>query len=102
MTESDTRSCPRFSEFSTEENPLEGDKKRLDDILNQEIRLIGYKICRSKFKDTDYTTLQFELDGKIFITFTGSQVIADQIRRYGAMIPFRTTIKRINKYYTFT
>lgn len=42
------------------------------------------------------------IDGKTTITFTGSNVLIEQIERYKAEIPFYTTIKKIDRYYTFT
>jgi len=47
-------------------------------------------------------TLQFKLDDKISVMFTGSNVLRDQIERYKTEIPFITTIKKIDRYYTFT
>ena len=75
---------------------------RLDDILNQEILIIGYKLARSKYQENNYVTLQFEKDGERCVAFTGSQVVAEQIEKYAANIPFYATIKKINKYYTLT
>ena len=95
-----------FSEFSTEEKPLEGDKIRIDEALNREMEICAFKIGNSKFEDSKgkYVTLQvkFTGDNKPRVVFTGSEVIAEQCRKYEENIPFITTIKKINKYYTFT
>ena len=56
----------------------------------------------SKNKSGEYLTIQFELNGNKRIFFTGSDVLIDQIKRYGKEIPFETVIKKINRYYTFT
>jgi hypothetical protein len=37
---------PKFSDFSEEHVGLEGDKKKVEDILNKEILVIGYRIGR--------------------------------------------------------
>ncbi|MEA3338623.1 MAG: hypothetical protein U9R15_01525 [Chloroflexota bacterium] len=93
---------PRFSDFAEEENPLEGEKKKLDEIVNMEILVTGFKIGKSKYKDRDYLTLQFENgDGKC-IVFTGSGVLIKQTQKYEDMMPFYTTIKKVNSYYTLT
>jgi hypothetical protein len=93
---------PRFSDFAREEKPLDGNKMRIDDLLNQEILIIGYNLSRSKYQDTNYVTIQFERDGNHYVVFTGSQVVADQIEKYSENIPFYATIRKINKYYTLT
>jgi len=45
---------PKFSDFSEEEVGLEGDKKKVEEILNKEILVLGYKIGRSRYRDKDY------------------------------------------------
>jgi hypothetical protein len=36
------------------------------------------------------------------LEFTGSQVLLDQCKSYEAELPFLTTVKRIEKYFSFT
>ncbi len=93
---------PKFKDFAEEEGPLEGKKRKIDEILNTEILIIGYRIGSSKYKNRDYLTLQFINDGNKYIVFTGSDVLMRQIRKYEAKIPFYTKIVRINNYYTMS
>lgn len=94
---------PHFSDFAEETKPFEGDKKKTEDILNTEILIIDFKVKASKHhKDSQYVTIQFKIDDEIFITFNGSRVLAEQIEKYKDSIPFYTTIKKIDKYYTLT
>jgi len=84
----------RFCEFSEEEPTLDGDKIRLDDILNIELVITGYKISGSKYgknKSGKCLTLQIEVDGKKRVMFTGSDVLIGQIERYSENIPFMTS-----------
>jgi len=95
----------RFSDFSKEQEVLDGDKVKLDSILNQEITIIGYSVKKSQYeknKSGDYLTVQFEMNGEKQIFFTGSDVLIDQLNRYMEEIPFVTTIKKINRYYTLS
>lgn len=46
--------------------------------------------------------LQYELDGKKYVSFTNSEVLIRQIEQYADEIPFLTTIVKRNSYYTFT
>ena len=95
----------RFSDFAEEETGLEGDKVKVDDILNREILVIAYRIRNSKFSKNNsgkYLTIQFELDSGKHIFFTGSDVLIDQMEKYGQEIPFCVTVKKINRYYTFS
>lgn len=93
---------PKFSEFAKESVALDGEKMKIKDILNQEILVLGHSIHRSKFKDENYLTLQFELNEKRSIIFTGSCVLMDQIEKYADKIPFLAVIRDFGKYYAFT
>ena len=97
----------RFAEFATEEKSLDGDKIRIDDVLNHELVINAYKVSNSKYPDSkhgNYVTLQVvdPNTDKQMVIFTGSQVIASQCEKYKCQMPFVATIKKINKYYTFT
>jgi len=91
----------KFSDFS-DEKIFDGDKIKINDIINNEIIIIEYKIGSSKYKDKDYLTLQIKYNDEKFVIFTGSNVLIDQIKKYENKIPFITTIRKINKYYSFT
>lgn len=94
-----------FSEFSQEAVPLEGEKEKLENIIDQEIVVVGCRIRHSRFSKNvfgEYLTLQFNRDGKLFVCFTGSDVLIDQMKKYEKEIPFQTTIKKIHRYFTFT
>lgn len=94
---------PKFGDFAEDSKPFEGDKKRIDDILNQEILIIDFKIRESKKRqDSSYATIQFNQKEKNFILFTGSTVLIDQLEKYKDTLPFYATIKKIDRYYTFT
>jgi len=94
---------PHFSDFADETKPLEGAKKKIDEVLNQEILIIDFKIKDSKHhKDSQYLTLQFRIANDTFILFNGSRVLSDQLEKYKDNLPFYATIKKIDKYYTFT
>jgi hypothetical protein len=95
----------RFADFSEEPVPLDGDKIKIDDILNREIEIIGFRIGRTKYSKNQsgkYVTLQIKLDGKIYVVFTGSDIVISQIEKYAEQIPFLSTIKKINRYYTLS
>ena len=93
---------PKFSDFSEEDAGLEGDKKKIEDILNKEILLIGFRIGRSNYREKDYLTLQFKNGGNDYIVFTGSEVLIKQAQKYEDKMPFHTTIKKISNYYTMS
>jgi len=99
----------RFSDFAQEAHALEGDKMRLDDILNTEMVVTGFDIRTSRYtknKSGNYLTLQFYLHGEdpaaARVVFTGSDILIDQILKYENEIPFITQIKKINRYYTLS
>jgi len=93
----------RFSDFSQEETALDGDKIRIDSLINQELAITGYRIRKSRYSKNesgDYLTLQIEIDGSTYVCFTGSDVLIEQVKKYAEEIPFIATIKKINRYYT--
>jgi hypothetical protein len=92
----------RFGDFAEEET-FDGDKIKLDEILNKEILVAGYKIKDShQKKGTQYLTIHFELGGEKHVTFTGSVVLMDQLKKYESHLPFLAVIKKINRHYTFS
>jgi len=94
----------RFSDFA-KENILDGDKIKIESVLNKEVKIVGFTIKNSRYSKNrtgDYLTLQIELDGEKHVIFTGSDVLIDQMKKYGDQIPFLATIRKINKYYSLT
>ena len=95
----------RFSDFCQEAKPLDGAKTKIEDALNREILITGFKITHSKYNDNGHgkcLTLQYEVDGGRNVMFTGSTVLIDQIEKYGDEIPFVTTVRKIDRYYTLS
>lgn len=96
----------RFSDFATAPNILDGSKIRIDDILNQEIEIVGHRITDSKYKKNTSgkcLTIQFiGKDGERHVVFTGSDVLISQVEKYAGEIPFYATIKKIDRYYTLS
>lgn len=102
MLHSDSNNYPKFSDFAEDIKLFEGTKKRIDDILNQEILILDFKIKESKQRlGTPYATIQFRQNDTNYIIFTGSEVLIDQLNKYRENLPFYTVIKKIDKYYTF-
>jgi len=96
----------RFSEFAEAATPLEGTKKKLDDILNRDLIICDCKVSESKYNENgckEYAIIQFKEANKeeLFVVFTGSKVLIEQCENNKAMMPFIAVIKKINKYYTF-
>jgi hypothetical protein len=93
----------RFSDFAQEPTPLDGEKARLDDVLNCEMVVTGCSIKQSKYsknRSGKYLTLQFKIDDVTRVCFTGSDVLIGQMERYENEMPFVATIRKINRYYT--
>ena len=95
--------CDKFANFAKDKLPMPGKKKRLDEILNREILITDFRITKSKRKEgTDCLQIQFVLDDDVFVAFTGSSVLSDQIQAARENIPFKGTVVRIDKYYSFS
>ena len=95
----------KFRDFAQENLPLDGDKIRLDEVINRELLITGYSIKRSKYDKNNSgkcLTLQVELDNAHRVVFTGSDVLIEQLEKYGDQVPFWATIKKIDRYYTLS
>lgn len=95
----------RFSDFAEPTKILDGDKIRIDEIINVEVMVIGFRISESKYeknKSGKCLTLQVEMNGVRRVVFTGSDVLIGQIEQYGTNIPFLSTLKKIDRYYTLS
>ena len=93
----------KFSDFaSPEDSRLGGEKKKLKEILGTEILLKNYRIAKSKRNSGDYITIQFELGGQLYVVFTGSLVIMDQVKKYKENLPFLTTIVEIGNSFSLS
>ncbi len=94
-----------FADFAEELGLLDGDKIRIESVLNKELVVIGHAVRDSQFsknKSGKYLTLQIEVDGERRVVFTGSDVLIEQLEKYAEMIPFQATIKKIDKFYTLS
>ena len=94
----------RFADFS-EEEVLEGNKIRIDNILNNEVKITGYSIKTSRYSKNEsgkYLTLQVEIDQEKFVIFTGSDVLINQMDKYGEEVPFVATVRKIKNYFSLT
>ena len=93
----------RFSDFAQAPKLLESSKVRIDDVLNVELEVVGFKVKESRYdKNTsgNYLTLQIVMNQEKHIIFTGSEVLLEQLTQYEEQLPFVATIKKIDKYYT--
>lgn len=95
----------RFSDFAEEETALEGEKVSIDDVINRELTVVGFRLAKSRYSKNEsgkYATVQFKDEsGQLRIFFTGSDVIIDQLEKYKCELPFVASIVKINRYYTF-
>lgn len=106
---------PYFRDL-TEHIALEGDKVKLDELLNKPIIVTGAFLTESKFRNKGSgkcVKIQFYLADDETETrkvcFSGSEVLYDQIEEMqnkfdesNSPILFRTTICKIGNYYSLT
>ena len=92
----------RFSDFADVRKVLDGNKIKIDEVLNQEITVLGYRIAKGKHKTERCLTLQIEVDGGRRVVFTGSEVLISQMEQYGSRCPFVAVIKKIDRFYTLS
>ena len=94
---------PHFKDFAQQDKgPLEGEKKKIAEILNKDILILNFQIKKSKIKDGNYATIQFENGTKKYVVFTASGPLMDQLKENKAKMPFHTTIIQKFNYFTFS
>lgn len=92
-----------FAEFARDKLPMPGDKKHLNEILNREILVLDFRITDSKKRqDGKCLQLQFLMDDNVYVAFTGSGVLINQMQNAREKLPFRATVVKIDKYYSFS
>lgn len=81
-----------------------GKSIKIDEILNVEIKVLSFKVEPSKKKaNSDYLTLQIEIDDRKRVVFTGATVLIQTIKMVPQdKFPFTTTIVKRNEYLEFT
>jgi len=95
----------RFSDFAESAKILDGPKIKLDDVVNIEVTVLGFRVSQSKYaknKSGKCLTIQIEVNGEHRVVFTGSDVLLDQMEQYGNRVPFVATIRKIDRYYTLS
>ena len=86
-------------EYSKEVVSFEGDKVKVDDILDEVIVINNFAVKPSKFsKGDEYVIVSAELNGKAIIFNTGSGVIRSQLEQEEKEgFPVRVKIVRIER-----
>lgn len=92
-----------FADLARDKLPMPGNKKRLEEILNKNIIILDYRINKSnKRENSECLQMQFMCDGEVYVTFTGSVVLIDQIKAVKDKLPLKTIIIKVDKYYSFS
>ncbi len=85
---------------------LEGDKIKIDRILNKVITVFKYRVEDSKYAEKNYSKclhLEIGVGDMKHVIFTGSKVLIDAIEQVPKSdFPFTTTIVRENQRFEFT
>ena len=95
----------RFNDFAKDEVALVGEKLAIQDVIGKEIFLTAYRISKSKAvpgKECLQLQFSFSDSDEVLVTFTNSEVLTRQVKRYEAELPFITTIVKRGSYYTFS
>ena len=97
----DTDKCEKFSDFAQSRMPMPGTKKRIGQIIDQEITIVDFRIMDSKQRqNSKCLQIQFILGDEVCVAFTGSVVLLDQVRFSKDKIPFKTKINKNDNYFT--
>lgn len=81
-----------------------GDKIKIERVLNTEIKILDFKIDKSKHvENTNCMTLQIEKQGIKHVIFTGSSILMQMIKSVPKeKFPFSTTIIKESEHLEFT
>ena len=95
--------APHFSVFARDKMPLVGQKIHVQDILDKEILITDFRIIQSKHRPGgNCLQLQLYFNDTVYVLFTGSNVLINEIRESAEYIPFYTRITKADKYFSFT
>ncbi len=98
----------QFNQFNIKapSKGFEGDKIKIERILNREIVVHDFKIEKSKVKtyqEDRCLHVQISLNGQKHVLFTGSACLIEQIEQVSkSNFPFTTTIIKDNQKFIFT
>ena len=106
---------PEFDTLTTHK-ALDGDKVRIDDILNKPIVVTGFQVSTSKYRDRGSgvcVKVQFyEMEDKTQVRkvfFSGSSVLKDELEEAKQTLDskdlptmFKTTVKKVGNYYSLS
>ena len=96
---------PHFRDFvdpDEDEDPLDGEKKKILEILNKEILILNFRIQKSKIKEGNYAIIQFKLNGQKHVIFTTASRLMKKLELHKAKLPFHTTIIQEFNYFLFS
>jgi hypothetical protein len=91
--------------FSPPELKMEGEKIKIDDILNEEVAFLDIVVRPSAFYESDYASIQImKEDGTQFFFHTSSSVIIAQLKEQkdSGKLPLKSTVKKVKNYYTLS
>ena len=95
--------CEKFVDFASSKMPMPGTKKRIEQILNRDIVIVDFRVTESKHRqNSKCLQLQFLMDGEVYVLFTGSVVLLDQIQYSKDKMPFATKIIKNDNYYSLS
>jgi len=98
---------PRFSEFGFNQQVLDGDRKKIVDIIDMNIIVHDWKFIKDKFAEDPsqvVAMIQISINGdeKKYVAFTRSGVLIKQLGLMNEHKPFKTRIVKVKRYLTFS
>lgn len=86
-----------FNELGVKSKNLTGDKIEIVEVLDKQIEVLDYRVKESKYsREGMCLTLQIRYQGKIWVIFTGSKVLLEEIESLkGEWEAFTTTIIKV-------
>jgi hypothetical protein len=100
--EKESEHYPHLSDFADpdeDDDPLDGKKKKITEILNKEILVLNFRIKKSKIKEGNYVIFQFKLDNERYVIFTTAKRVIKRLKKYEDRMPYRATVIQQYKYF---
>jgi hypothetical protein len=87
----------KFSELVGSNVQFNGEKTRLEAVIDKEIIIKNFILLPSKFLDEtkEFAVIEAELDSKPIVLDTGSSTIMQQLKEHKDDMPFAATIKKV-------
>lgn len=93
----------RFSDLPPRKREAWAEKKKISEIIGQEILITGFAVIQSKYgPNAEALRISFEMGNEQFICYTASSLLRRQLEATEDELPYLAAIEEKNHWLTLT